>query len=773
MLSLLMAVYSGAGHFLVLQLAVFAVYSPTYSVSASLLIKSDGGRGGNQDMFSDLLLYKESTNKQNEVEILKSRTMMMRVVRTLNLQCSYYVVGNVKTPNIYKDSPFELQLIPPFDSARSMTLEVHKVGKDVFRLGENQKEYHFGEIITVGERKVMLVQRESRYSSEEYQDFIVKWQPVEQAALSVLGRLEVTGTADLSNVLKLTYVTENPRLGADIINTLMNEYSETGVEDKNQTNRKIISFIDDRLRFVEIQLDSVEKDLQLFKTNRQVIDLSTQSNVYFNNLNEMTKGIQQQELQFQVIELVENYLRDSTHNLSLVPSTLGLEDKTLSDLTSNYNQLLVSRSTELQTGATINSPVIKAIDRNIDDARQKLLRNLVNIKTVYRNAITAMQSQNKDYQSQLASIPEKERESREKARQQEIKQNLYLYLLQKKEESGIAQASVIPDSRVIDEALNSGALVSPNSVRIYLIALLIGLMIPVVIIYSIELLNDKVTTRSDITKITDVPIVAEVGHSNEKNVLLFPGNSRTVVAEQIRILRSNLRFLFLDRPKQNTILVTSSFSGEGKSFISINLGAAMALSGKKTVILEFDLRKPKIVEGLGLPKGQGLTNYLIGSSNLAQLPQAVPSIENLYVIPSGPIPPNPSEILLSEKMSELFNWLHENFDVVVIDTAPVGLVSDSMSLGQYADATLYLVRQRYTHKKQLQFIQELYIKKSLPNIGLVINDVISKGAKSYYGYGGGRYGYGYGYGYGAHNGYYEDHNSEYWGKLKRMFSKKK
>lgn len=747
--------------------------TPKYRVSATLIIRNDNNRG-KQDMFSDLMLYQEGTNKQNEIQILRSRKLMTRVVQKLGLQYSYYVVGNVKTTNIYREAPFEIQLIPPIDNTGSLYLTIHLTGPTTFRIGENAQEYHFGQIINVGLNKVRLIQRESSYSTLDYKQFIVRRDQEEVAALTALNGLDISGADDISNVLRLTYVTENPRLGADIINTLMDEYSNAGVEDKNLINRKILGFIDDRLKFVEKQLDSVERDLQVYKTDRQVIDLGAQSKVYLDNMTTTTKNIQEQDIQLQVVGLLENYLRDSSGNLGLVPSTLGITDNTLQEFTASYNKLVIEREKQLQTGATLNSPIVKSLDKDINESREKLLRNLANIKATYKGTLNALQSQNSELKNQLASVPQKERESRERARQQEIKQNLYLYLLQKKEESGIAQASVIADSKVIDDALSAGNRVSPNAVRIYTMVLFIGLVIPVVIIYILDLLNDKVTTKADILRVTNVPIVAEVGHSSEENALLFPNKSRTVVAEQIRIMRSNLRFLLPDKPDKNTILVTSSFSGEGKSFISINLAAALALSGKKTVLLEFDLRKPKVLAGLGLPKGDGLTNYLVGSGSLPQLVTPVPAVDNLFVIPSGPIPPNPSEILLSDKMPGLFAWLSENFDAIVIDTAPVGLVSDSMTLSQYADVSLYIIRQRYTYKKQLQFIQDLYELKKLPRMGLVINDVLSVGARNYYGYGGGRYGYGYGYGYGAknNNGYYESERKGFLKKWKKKSTAK-
>ncbi|WP_127128424.1 GumC family protein [Pseudoflavitalea rhizosphaerae] len=765
---------------IVLAIAIFAAWlhlrytTPKYNVGSTLLIRNDNanrGGGSGDDMFADIALFQSNTNKQNEIEILRSRNMMERVVRSLGLEKSYSVVGKIKAPNIYQEHPFDVLILNLKDSSRSFSLPVHIIDYKKFRIGEKSTEYFFGQQIELPEGTIKLVPRESTYSRLSFRDFLFQWIPTKAAAGLYGGGLAIKPANDQSNVLSITYLTDNPRLGADIVNQLMVEYNDAGVEDKNEINRRIITFIDDRLRIVEKQLDSVEVDLQNFKSNQEVIDLAAQSTLFFGNIGELEKGIQEQQLYLQVSNLLESYIKDSTKKHALVPTTLGLPDLNLQELATEYNALVVKRQQELQTGATVNNPVIQGIDSEIENARVKLGASLRNISGMYRANLEMLENKKLGMKKEVSAIPEKERMNNERARQQAIKQNLYLYLLQKKEESAIAKASTIANSRVIDNAMPVYNQVSPIPLRIYGIALLAGLLIPIAIIYILDMLNDKVTTRSDITKMTAAPIIGEIGHNEGGKVLLFPQQNRAVVTEQFRILRTNLRFVLGEKFESPVLLVTSSFSGEGKSFVSTNLGATLAVSGKRTVILEFDLRKPKIIEGLGLPKATGLTNYLVGSAELNQLPQAVPQVENLFVIPCGPVPPNPSEILLTPRIEELFVWLRENFEAIVIDTAPVGLVGDALTLSRYADCGIYVIRQRYTFKKQLGFIDDLYQQKKLPRLGLLVNDVVTGGAQGYYGYGGGSYGYGYGYGYGSEK-YYESKRRGVKGFIGRIFGRK-
>jgi capsular exopolysaccharide synthesis family protein len=374
----------------------------------------------------------------------------------------------------------------------------------------------------------------------------------------------------------------------------------------------------------------------------------------------------------------------------------------------------------------------------------------------------------------LLTIPGKEKRLLEIARQQKILEELYSFLLQKKLETSISAASTLSNSRIIEPAFFSNTPIRPDKKSYYTIAFFLGLILPALIIFLAEFLNDKIGSKADIQRHTDAPILGEVGHSLDKKTLVVGKNNRKFIAEQFRILRTNLQYV-LPKKENSTILVTSSASGEGKSFISTNLASVIALTGKKTVILEFDIRKPKIVKGLGLPERsvKGITNFLIGNAEVEDIVTPVKDVENLFVIPCGPLPPNPSELILNERLAVLFGEVKARFEAVIIDTAPVGLVSDSFSLGQYADVTVYIVRHNHTFKRQVQLIDELYKKKKLPNLSIVINDVSAKiGYGSYSGYGG--YGYS-GYGYGKEMEYFENEyptKKRYFSTLKEFFGLK-
>jgi tyrosine-protein kinase Etk/Wzc len=738
--------------------------TPLYNARATILIKTDKSSPGLGKEFDEVYFTGGRGNVTNEIEILKSLTLAKRVAASLGLQKKYYVKGNIKTTLNYPEGPVSLDIVKLTDSTKPIGFEINIVNENEFSFIVTPNiKYRFGQPFQQASGTFIIVKNDSSFSDLQYREHILTWEPLESAAFNVLGGLGVAAIKDQSNILSLTYLSTNPQLAKDILNQLMEEYSMQNIEDKNQTAARTVSFVNERLNLITRELGDVEKNLQKYKQQNEVVNLESQSELYLTNQSDLDKQISDLEVKKHIISYLQEYMTKQKNNYEVIPTSLGVEDIGLQELMNEYNQLQLKVDALLKT-TTSNNLSVKVIDGQLEKLRSNILENLNNLKSTIELQANTLKQKNQQYNSRISSVPIKEKELLEITRQQGIKQSLYLYLLQKREETAISLAATVSNSQVVDAAIGSNAPVLPNPKNVRILAVFLGLLIPIGFIYIRELLNDKISSRPDITKITEAPIFGEIGHSDDKTALLVRKNKRDVVTEQFRMIRSNIQYM-VNNTSCPVILVTSTFSGEGKSFISVNTGAVMALAGKKTVVLEMDIRKPKIAKNLDISRAKGISNFLVGNVPVELLAQPVSGIDNLYVIPCGPIPPNPSEILLNEKLAQLFNYLKQAFDVVIIDTAPVGLVSDAFTLSKYADSTLYIVRMGYTLKKQMHFIEELYRNNKLPRIGLLVNDI--KATSHYYSYG--NYG-GYGYGYGHSNGYYES-SANGSGKVKKFLRK--
>ena len=720
-----------------------------YATRATLVIKSEQ-QGGKGDKFDDIFGGGKSQNIQSEIEILKSQPLMTRVVQKQNLQFSYYAIGKFKAINIYKFGPFTIDAAELSDSLRPFTLKLKFVNDREFKVNNDNVLIPFGKYFKNEFGTFHLVRKPQGGIGKDYS---IEYQPLASAAAVYAGAIQVTPKSQGTGILTIGMESTNPNLGADIVNQLMDEYGDFTKEIKNRTSDQMIMFIDNRLNVIGRELDSVQNKLLRYSQENNIIDIGAQSSGFFENIKDADKAINAQHLQLDMVELIDGYLKDNKNKYGqlVVPSSLGLDDGTLNELVGGYNKLQLERQLLLDGNVPEANPVVQENKKQIEKLRQSILENLSNIKKSYSKTINSFQQNTNQSESQLKILPYKEKGFLEIKRQVDYKQGIYNLLQEKREETAISRASTISNTQIVERAYVSNTPVKPNRRSIQLMAILLGIALPALFVFAGEILNDKVSTRFDIEKITTAPILGEIGHSYSDSVLMVNNTTRSMVAEQFRIVRSNLQYI-IGKAEKFTILVTSSFSGEGKSFLSTNVGAVLALAGKKTIILEFDIRKPKVLAGLNMQKGSGITNYLVGKSdNLKDLIKQVPDQENLFVFGCGPIPPNPSELLLGQRVSDMFAWLRENFDVIIIDSAPVGMVSDAQTLSKFADCTLYLVRQGHTFKKQVVLIDEFYRENKLPKVAIIINDVKMKAGYGYYGYG--RYGYGYGYGYGS---YYEE-----------------
>ena len=737
-------------------LALFGAYAylryttPIYSTSSTMLIKSDQQQS-KSNKFDDIFGGGKGVNIQSEIEVLKSRGLMTRVVKKQNLEYNYYVKGNIKTINIYKTGPFIIQHEELTDTLKPFTLKIKFSNEKEFKVNDDNVPVLFGKRFKNQYGTFKLIRNPLSGISRDY---VVEYSPTSTAARRFASAIAVAPKASASaGILSISMQGTNPNQCADVVNQLMNEYGDYSKELKNKTSDQMIDFITIRMDTLGRELDSVQNILLSYIEENKLIDIESQTSGYFDNISDADKSINEQFLKINTADFIESYLKDKKNVFGavVVPSSLGLNDATLNELVNGYNILQRQRQQLLDANVPVNNPSVIETSGQIEKLRESLLENLSNIKRSYTKTIEALKKNSGAAQGQLQILPYKAKRYNELKREVDNKQALFNVLQEEKEKTAISRASNIENSQIVENAYVTSVPIKPNRRSIQIMAMLLGLVVPAVFIFGAELLNDKVTTRFDVEKITDAPILGEIGHSYSEKVMIVNKTTRSMVAEQFRIIRSNLQYV-IGKEERFTLLVTSSFSGEGKSFLSTNVGAVLALADKKTVILEFDIRKPKVLSGLKMEKGPGLTNFLIGKNeDLRSLIQKVPETENLYVLGCGPIPPNPSELLLSEKVDELFAWLKKEFDVVIVDTAPVGMVSDAQTLSKFCDSTLYMVRQGHTFKKQITLIDEFYAQKKLPKVAVVINDVKLKTGYGYYGYG--RYGYGYGYGYGS---YYEE-----------------
>lgn len=720
-----------------------------YSSTGTLVIKSETGRRQG-DKFEELFRGDEAMNIQSEVEVMKSKGLMSRVVEKLGLQYTYYVKGKIRTINIYKATPFRLQADSLYDSTRSFSIKLKFEDNNNFRVNDDPATYRFDQPFRLATGIYRLVRVPGIGISKDYR---VDYSPAPAMAGFYASRIQVAPKTVGTSILNISIQTANPLLCKDIIDVLMAEYGDYTKELKNQASDQMIDFIDERMKDIGGELDSVTSVLLAYMQRNNLVDIDLQKESNLSRITESDKQLNELVYQRNTASIVEDYLRDprNENGTVVLPSSLGLSETVLDGMVTNYNAVQVRRQELLEGNVPVKNPVILEMDQQIRELRQNILNNLVKIRGSMERSIASLRQTGSQARGELQELPYKDREYAELKKQVENKQMLYNVLVEKREQTAISRASSIANSQIIEQAYFSATPIKPKRRNIQLLAILAGLAIPALFIFVGEMMNDKITTRYDVEKITAAPILGEIGHSFSDDVLIVNTRNRSMVAEQFRIIRSNLQYV-VGKTDRFTLMITSTFGGEGKSFVSTNVGAVMALAGRKTVILEFDIRKPKLISGLKMEKGPGITNFLIGKAELAGLPRPVAIQENLYVLGCGPVPPNPGELLLTSKMDELFDWLKKEFEVVIVDTAPVGMVSDAQTLGKYADATIYLVRQDHTFKKQVSLIEEFYQLKKLPKVTVVINDVKLKAGYGYYGYG--RYGYGHGYGYDS--SYYEE-----------------
>ena len=758
--------------------------TPVYNISATVLIKDDK-KGGSAGMLSGLEslgldgMISSSQNIDNEIEVLRSKTIVKEVVEDLGLYISYTDEDEFPSRNIYKTSPVQVSLTPQeadlLEEPMIVKMALQPQGSmDVtVKIDDDEYQKHFEKLPAVFPTDkgtlAFFLTPDSVLSSKKTLEETTDLEKTTRNITATINKpltvakwccknMTIEPTSKTTSVAVISLKNSNVQRGKDFINKLLEMYNINTNNDKNEVAQKTAEFINERISIISKELGSTEKDLESFKRGAGITDLTSDAQIALTGSAEYEKKRVENQTQINLLQDLQKYMRNEGYEV--LPSNIGLQDVNLAAAINRYNDVLVERKRLLRT-STENNPTIINLDTSISAMKENVQ---VSLDRVLRGLFITKADLDREanrYSRRISEAPGQEREFVSIARQQEIKAGLYLMLLQKREENAITLAATANNAKIIDDAIADDAPVSPRSKITYLIALILGVGIPVGVIYLLELTKFKIEGRSDVEKLTSLPIVGDIPLTDEKQgaIAVFE-NQNNLMSETFRNIRTNLQFM-LENDKK-VILVTSTVSGEGKSFISANLAISLSLLGKKVVIVGLDIRKPGLNKVFNIPRKEvGITQYLANpEKNLMDLVQLSDVSKNLYILPGGTVPPNPTELLARDGLDKAIETLKKNFDYVILDTAPVGMVTDTLLIGRVADLSVYVCRADYTHKNEYTLINELAEKDKLPSLCTVINGLDLKKRKYgyYYGYGkygkyygyGKRYGYGYGYGEQSH-----------------------
>lgn len=734
--------------------------TPVYSASTTILVKDDK-KGGLASEFSGLseigLLGKAKSNVDNEIEILKSRTLIEKTIKELRLNYIYIKEGIVKAPEIYNGS----EIIIDFTSNVSEELtkvkkfKIEGVSNTQFKLIDGlDKElgnYSYNQTISLADGKLTVIKNPRSNSKTSYKDFSILCQiyPVHQVVSKYTKGLGVNLVGKNTSVLVLSFQDAVPQRAEDFLDALVTIYNNEAIADKNLVSEKTRAFIAQRLQLITDELTVVEKDVESFKKSNKLTDIPSEAEMYLENSSLYEKSIIDTQIQQNVVSSIINFFKKS-NTTDLIPSNLITGESEANSLIAQYNKLVLERN-KAAKGATDLNPIVVNLDQQIKSLKANVSQSLQRLQSNLEIKRNNLNNQDNMLAGKKRAVPTLERQFRVIDRQQRVKEELYLYLLQKREETALSLAATENNAKVIDAARASVTPVSPKKMMILLIAVIIGLLIPFAIIYLNDLLNTKIKTRLELDKRLQIPFLGDIPRS-ESHEEMMNTNSRSSSAEAIRIVRTNLEFMLskVVPGKAKTVFVTSTIPGEGKTFVSVNVAGTIALSGKKVLLVGLDVRNPKLAEYLPInPKG--VTNYLSGKeNNLKDLITPLKNYKNFDVLSSGIIPPNPVELLMDDRITKMFDELKSLYDYIIVDTAPVSLVTDTILVANNADAFIYVVRANYLDRRMLRVPEMFYNEKKLPNMSMVLNDtkLTNKG-----------YGYGYGYGYGN-----EQQNKKPWYK---------
>lgn len=726
----------------------YATYE--YASTASIKLKDDK----KNNRLSEITALQEyglfsnnATNVRDEIEILKSRNIISKVVKALDLNIRYYISGRVKEQEVYKKPPINLNFIVSdsvlYKTDTTFYLTIiddnkfilsNEDRKKVLNFSNGQaKQYAFGDPIKTHIGDLIITPNLGNYGTKPNDQIKIKISPIDQLVELYSGKIKVSNI-EKSNILNLSLNENIKEKAEDILNKLIEEYNKDAVNDKEKVVEITSDFINNRLQIVSEELELVDLTAENLKKNNRLSDLGTQSNIFLQSERETEQRLIETSNQIQLIDYMSNYINDTENESDLLPANIGIADKNVAQITQSYNDLVMQRDRILRNSSEKNPTVIN-LNNQIKALRSNLNKSLENLKSSNKITLNTLKREDARINSKIFSTPKKERQFRDIERQQSIKESLYLYLLEKREETAITLGMSSPNAKIIEPAYTSTTPIAPRKKMTYLAAIILGLFIPISLIYLRDIMDTTIHSKSDVEQYIKAPFIGDIPKSNSSKQQLVKKIDYSPKAEAFRIVGANIDFMLKAIKGCKTIFVTSTIAQEGKSHTSINLARSFSFSNKKVLLIETDIRVPKVEEYLSIKQQIGLTDYISDSTlNIEDIIIQSKDNDNLSIIASGTIPPNPSELLMNERVNLLFETVKELYDYVIVDTAAVGLVTDTLLISDLADMFIYVVSVNKIDKRQLHIAQKLYEDKRLPNMTVLLNGTIKQK------------GYGYGYG---------------------------
>ncbi len=733
---------------LLLAFLVIRYSNPVYEINTEMMVEEQNGSSSGSSLSQGSGLFKDlggafnlSSTVENEEEMLKARSLMYSVVKDLQLNVTYYKKEQIRKIETFEKTPYQVHLVEIKNTVKPFVLhwkEVNSASYDVYDSKDKKVlTANYGSTVTYKNCSFSIDRnRNIKISKEDANKFYFQVTSYDNTTAAYQKNLAITVPSDKANAIDISITSQVPSKGEFVLNYFIQRYLRSSLEQRNQIADSTLSFINTRLSLVTGELSNIENQIALYKGNNKIISPDAQAQLLANTSSDNFKQNSQLDLQLDIIHSLKNYIGDESNNKRIVPSNLATADPNFTQIVAKYNTLMIERD-RVSLNYPDTNPLLQNIDMQLSNLRKDMISNLSSSQNNIIETKKHLTSDDRSLNARIFVAPNVEKGYLELAREQKIKEALYLFLIQRREEVAISRSSNMAKATVIDEPKALAEPVAPNKLIIYIAFLIAGLLIPAIVFYIRSVLNTKVLTKEDINKKTQIAVLAEIGHVSGNN-LMVTNTSRSEISEQFKTLRTNLQSVLRNK-NQSVIMITSGMSNEGKSFVSLNLANVFALANKKVLLIDFDLRNPNIHQYLQLPDNEGVTNYLLSETDVEKIIKNSGIHPNLYVAGAGAISQNPNELLLHPKMDDLFAFAKNNFDCIIIDSAPIGVMSDAQILSKYADVTLYVARQKVTLKSHLSIVEDIYENEKIKNLYILFNDVksqkkygFSNGKKYYY-----------------------------------------